>query len=204
MLDGAVVGSGPVGVVLLHEYPGPMCGWWPYATYLAHHGVQALLFDFRCLGLSTCPRGGEGDPTGDVAAAISVLRRHGAQSIAIVGASLGGVVAVTAGAKLHPSAIVDLSGERDLDGLLPGVNLSSFAAAPGVHAPALFAVARQDRYVSVADMRAIYRRAGSTTKRVIVMPAAAGHGWDMLLDADFSWSPLARQVLEFVKAHASG
>ena len=41
-LTGAIAGSGPVGVVLIHEYPGPMCGWWPYAAYLArHHGKAA-------------------------------------------------------------------------------------------------------------------------------------------------------------------
>ena len=66
-LDGAIVGSGPVGVVLLHEYPGPMCGRWPYTVYLAHHGIHAILFDFRCLGLSACPRQAEGDEVADVA-----------------------------------------------------------------------------------------------------------------------------------------
>jgi pimeloyl-ACP methyl ester carboxylesterase len=200
ILDGAIVGTGRVGVVLLHEYPGPMCGWWPYAVYLAHHGVRALLFDFRCFGLSSCPRGGKGDPVADVAAAIRVLREHGARSVAVLGASLGGVVAVMGGAALHPSAVVDLSGERNLGQLLPGVTLNSLTAASDLRVPALFVVARQDRYVSVADMRAIYRRARSSTKRLTVMPAAAGHGWDMLLGAGGGWSPLAHEVLAFVKS----
>ena len=111
-LDGAVVGSGPVGAVLVHEYPGPMCGWWPYANYLSRHGVQALLFDLRCFGLSSCPAAGRGHATTDVAAAMSELRRHGARRIAIVGASMGGAVAVVAAARLRPAAVVDLSGER--------------------------------------------------------------------------------------------
>jgi pimeloyl-ACP methyl ester carboxylesterase len=119
-LDGVLVGSGPIGVILLHEYPGPLCGWWPYAAYLAHHGVRALLFDFRCLGLSGCPRGGRANPVEDVAGAMNVLRARGARSVAFVGASFGGAVAVLAGARLHPAAVVDLSGERDLGGLVPG------------------------------------------------------------------------------------
>jgi pimeloyl-ACP methyl ester carboxylesterase len=153
-LDGAIVGGGPVGVVLLHEYPGPMCGWWPYAAYLSHHGMQALLFDFRCLGLSSCPRGREANP-----------------------------------------------GEREVSGLVPGADISSVKAAARVTAPALFAVARDDRYVSVADMRAVYRRAASPIKRLMVLPPVAGHGWDMLTGSGLNWSPLAREILAFITSH---
>jgi pimeloyl-ACP methyl ester carboxylesterase len=201
-LDGAIVGTGRIGVVLLHEYPGPMCGWWPYATFLAQHGVNALLFDFRCFGLSACPNGGRANPVADVAGAMRALRAHGARSIALVGASLGGVVAVIAGARLHPAAIVDLSGERDLTGLLTGVSLNSETAAPALHAPALFALARGDRGVTVTDMRAVYRLTRSPVKALTVLPTTAGHGWDMLVDADFGWSSLAREILAFVRAHA--
>jgi pimeloyl-ACP methyl ester carboxylesterase len=165
--------------------------------------VRALLFDFRCLGLSACPAGGKANLVSDVAGAMAVLRARGARSIALVGASLGGVIAVIAGARLHPAAIVDLSGERDLTGLLPGAVLDSYAAVPNLRAPALFAVARGDRYVSVSDMRAVYRRARSVAKQLIIEPDAAGHGWDMLLGPGGGWSPLAHQVLAFVTSHSS-
>jgi hypothetical protein len=33
LLSGAVVGSGPVGAVLIHEYPRDYCGWLPYSGY---------------------------------------------------------------------------------------------------------------------------------------------------------------------------
>jgi pimeloyl-ACP methyl ester carboxylesterase len=200
-LDGAIVGSGPVGVVLLHEYPGPLCGWWPYAAYLGHHGVHALMLDFRCLGLSDCPRSGRASPVADVAGAMAALRARGARSVALVGASLGGVVSVIAGARLHPAAVVDLSGERDLTGLLPGADLDAAATVRELTAPALFAVAHGDRNVSVGETRAMYRRARSRVKELHVLPAAAGHGWDMLT-VRFDWTPLARRVLAFVKAHA--
>ena len=118
-LSGAVVGSGPVGAVLIHEYPLDLCGWWPYARYLSRHGVHALLFDLRCFGSSPCP-GGRGHAVLDVAAAVAELRRRGARRVALVGASMGGAIAVVAAAQLHPAALVDLSGERNTTGLTPG------------------------------------------------------------------------------------
>jgi pimeloyl-ACP methyl ester carboxylesterase len=201
MLSGAVVGSGPVGAVLIHEYPRDYCGWLPYSGYLSRHGVQVLLFDLRCFGRSPCPSG-RGHAITDVAAAMAELRRRGAQRVALVGASMGGAIAVVAAARLRPAAVVDLSGERDTTGLTPGIDANAGAAAHGVTAPALFAVARGDRYVSPDDMRAMARRVRSATRRVIVLPAAAGHGWDLLFGVGTKWSPLAATVAAFIRRHA--
>ncbi len=203
-LSGAVLGSGPVGAVLIHEWPLDYCGWLPYAGYLARHGVRALAFDLRCFGRSACPGGGRGSATADVAAAMAELRRRGARRVALVGASMGGAVAVVAAARLHPAAVVDVSGERDTTGLTPGIEADAGAAAPGVTAPALFAVARGDRYVSVADMRAVARRVRSATRRVIVLPASAGHGWDLVVGGTTMWSPLAATIAAFIRRHAGG
>jgi pimeloyl-ACP methyl ester carboxylesterase len=211
-LSGAVLGDGPAGAVLIHEYPaaafaarpgqGPKCGWWPYAAYLADHGVRALLFDLRCFGDSPCPQSGRGNATADVAAAMDELRREGSERVALVGASMGGSVAVVAAAELHPAALVDLSGERDTTGLTPGIPADAFGAAPGVTAPALFAVARGDRWVSPEDMRAVAGRARSKSKRVFVFPATAGHGYDLLLGTETEWSPLASRVAAFIRRNA--
>ena len=199
-LDGAIVGSGPVGAVLIHEYPGPMCGWWPYAEYLARRGVRALFFDLRCFGDSECGSG-RGHATADVAAAMRTLRKDGARGVALVGASMGGAIAVVAAARLHPAAVVNFSGERDTAALTPGVRANAGAAAPDVTAPALFVVARGDQYVPVSDMRAVYERAASRDKRLVVLPAEAGHGWSTLLGLSTQWSPVARQAAAFIRRH---
>jgi pimeloyl-ACP methyl ester carboxylesterase len=201
MLAGAVVGSGPVGAVLIHEYPRDYCGWLPYSGYLSRHGVRVLLFDLRCFGRSPCP-GGRGHAIADVAAAMAELRRRGARRVALIGASMGGAIAVVAAARLHPAAVVDLSGERDTTGLTPGIDADADAAAQDVTAPALFAVARGDRYVPVDDMRAVARRVRSATKRLIVLPAVAGHGWELLFGVGSKWSPLAATVARFIRDHA--
>jgi pimeloyl-ACP methyl ester carboxylesterase len=175
-----------------------MCGWWPYAAYLARHGVRALLFDLRCFGESACPDGAAGAaPVSDVAGAVRALRRHGAGRVVLVGASLGGTIAVVAGAALHPppAGVVDLSGEADMSGFLDDTSaLDAVASAPQLRAPALFAVARDDRFVPLADMRRVYRRAGAHQKSLIVEPASFGHGWVMVGRAS-----LARRVLAFVR-----
>src|SRR3954465_575839 len=199
-LSGAVVGSGPVGAVLIHEYPLDLCGWWPYARYLSRRGVHALVFDLRCFGSSPCPAG-RGHAVTDVAAAVAELRRRGARRIALVGASMGGAIAVVAAAQLHPAAVVDLSGERNTTGLTPGIDANAGVAARRVTAPSLFAVARGDRYISVADMRAVARPVRSATRRVIVLPAGAGHGWALLAGTTSEWSPLAATVAAFIRRH---
>jgi hypothetical protein len=39
---------------------------------------------------------------------------------------------------------------------------------------------------------------------VIVLPAVAGHGWDLLFGVATRWSPLAATVAAFIRRHAGG
>jgi dienelactone hydrolase len=199
-LDGALVGSGPVGAVLLSEYPGPYCGWWAYAVDLARHGIHVLLFDFHCQGLSACDHHRLAY-VADAAGAIATLRAHGARSIALIGASLGGAVALAAAASQHPAALIDLSGESDPGRIIRGLHLNGPHFAPRVHTPSLFAVARRDTYVTVDAMRRIYDATASRAKTLHILPRSAGHGWDMLTSPTGGFTPLARQIIAFVKTH---
>ena len=200
-LDGAAVGDGDLGVLLLHEYPADLCGWWPYANYLADRKMRALAIDMRCLGESECGKRGKAAAIADVRAGMDELRREGAKRVAIMGASYGGAIAVVAGAKLHPAAVVDLSGEQSLQALVPGYDdVDSLAAAPHLKAPALFVVARKDDYTPVADMRRVYRAAGSRKKQLSVLPFEAGHGLSVLSGFSSEWSPTATRVGRFLSA----
>src|SRR5215218_10839646 len=132
-LDGVLVGSGPAGVVLAHEYPADLCGAWPFADYLSKRGLRAFAIDLRCFGRSACPEGeAKGRVVEDLDAAAAELRRRGVTRVALVGASMGGAAVLIAGTRVQPpvAAVVSLSAETD---------------------PTSLVVATNDRYVSVEE-----------------------------------------------------
>jgi pimeloyl-ACP methyl ester carboxylesterase len=192
-LQAAAVGAGPDVAVFVHESGGPgLCGFWPYAEWLARtRHVRAVLFDQCGYGDSSCPGGRDEDGTAwaqATAAVVAWARDHGARHVTLVGASFGGIVVLHAAASIRPpvDAVVDLSGELSWNGL------DSLPAARRLAVPALFAVAPGDRYVTVADMRRLYQASSARPKRLVVMPEALGHGWSMLESG--GWTPLASRV----------
>jgi pimeloyl-ACP methyl ester carboxylesterase len=207
-LSGAMVGGGAAGVVLVHQYPADLCGFWPYAVYLARKGLRVLDLDVRCYGRSSCPDGdARGHVGDDVTAAVAELRRQGATRVALVGASMGATAALVAGAVIRPpvAAVVSLSGERDLTKLI-GLPLNAGTAVPHLVSPTMYVVAVDDSDAPVEETRAMYRATGAADKRIMVLSGAdAGrHGWDLLSDYQDHWTPVAAKVAAFVLAHTNG
>lgn len=195
----AVVGTGPVTAVFVHQAGrAGLCGFWPYAAWLATtKGVRSLLFSQCGNGASQCPPGKPADQWLEVTtAAVTWARANGAGQITLVGASAGGVVALQVAASGSPpvAAVVSLSGERRWMGL------DSLAAARRLRVPALFAVAPGDRFVGVGEMRRLYDAAPVRAKRLEVLAEGAGHGWELLGGAAGSdWSPLALTVAAWIQ-----
>ena len=208
-LSAAMVGGGGAGVVLVHQYPADLCGFWPYAVYLAHKGLRVLDLDVRCYGRSSCPQADQarGHVADDVVAAVAELRRQGATRVALVGASMGGTAVLVAGTRVRPpaAAVVSLSGEPDLTSLID-LPLKASAAVPQLTSPALYVVATGDSDVSVAQTRALYRATRATDKRLMVLSGADSgrHGWELLTDYQGHWTKVAAQTAAFVLAHARG
>jgi esterase/lipase len=103
-LTGEFRGSGGVGVVLAHAFPADRASWADFADFLEGKGYLTLTFDFR----------GYGDSAGDrdipeiwrdVLAAASRLRARGAESIVLVGASMGGTASLIAASRTDVNAI---------------------------------------------------------------------------------------------------
>jgi pimeloyl-ACP methyl ester carboxylesterase len=202
-LDGVLVGSGPAGVVLLHQHPADLCGFWPYAVYLSKRGLHALAIDLRCYGKSACPQAD--DAKSRVAGAVAALRAHGAKRIALVGASLGASTALLAGAVLRPpvAAVVSLStGKFDLSTILGGSRpLDTYTAAKRLTVPVLFAVARDDPNLPVELVKALYRVAPARDKQLAILGGSSTglHGWDLLGGTNGDgFTPFAA----FVSAHS--
>jgi pimeloyl-ACP methyl ester carboxylesterase len=207
-LDGALAGSGRAGVVLVHEFPNNLCGFWPYAAYLAGKGMRVLDIDLRCFGDSTCPAGAKGTVVDDVAGAVAELHRRGADSVALLGASAGATTVLLVGAKLGTkvTSVVSLSGERD-----PTIALGAAGppdAAPLLKrlvSPTLMVVATHDRFTTVDETRAMYAAVAAHDKHLAILqgPYDTQHGWDLLTQSGAQgWSPLAAQVATFIQSHA--
>ena len=205
-LDGVMVGSGPVGVVLAHEYQADLCNAWSFADYLAKRGLRAFAVDLRCFGLSACPQGeAAGRVVDDLLAAVAELRGRGVTRVALVGASMGGSAALIAATRVQPpvNAVVELSGQADLTSQL-GIPLNAGAAVTQLAVPAMFVVANYDAYTTVEETRAMYQAAKTADKRLEVLPTKFEglHGWGMLPEVSSGGvSSAAATVTEFLAAH---
>jgi pimeloyl-ACP methyl ester carboxylesterase len=164
-LDGVVIGGGATGVVLAHQLHSNLCSWLPFAERLVDTaGMRVLAFDFP--STSNLDR--------YVLAAVAELRREGAHSIALAGASMGGTaVLVAASRDAKISRVASLSGPRNFEGLAAG------RAVPRLNVPLLLVAGKEDApYVD--DARAMYR-AATGDKRLLVVPGS-DHGTDLLDD----------------------
>jgi pimeloyl-ACP methyl ester carboxylesterase len=172
-LDGVVLGKGATGVVLAHQLHSNLCAWLPFGERLAAADMRVLAFDFPSTS----------DLDRYVLAAVAELRRQGAHTIALAGASMGGT-AVLVAASHDPSItrVASLSGPRVFEGLAAGRALRQ------VRAPTLFIAAKEDSpYVD--DARGLYHAAPGD-KRLLVVPGS-DHGTDLLDDGQIGDQLLA-------------
>jgi pimeloyl-ACP methyl ester carboxylesterase len=178
LLDGAALGAGKTGVVLAHESPADLCGWIPYARMLSHAGFRVLLFDHRGFGLSQSPTETvkAGRYSRDLEAAVEELKREGAHTVFLMGASFGGVTSMVAGSRLGSkiAGVVSVSGETRLG---PS-DLDALSAVPKLRVPFLILGSRQDGFLLPTDARELERLAGSPHKRLVLFPGG-DHGWDL-------------------------
>ena len=195
-LDAAEVGAGPTVAVFVHETGGAgLCGFWPYAVWLADRGVRSVLLDLCGYGESRCDLGARfaGDPVAQTGLAVTWARAHGAHRVTLVGASMGGTVATVAARPLHASAVVDLSGPVEF------IGLDTAKAAPGLDMPTLMVAADNDPDTDAGRLRAALAAAPARHKRFVTVDA--GHGWDTLAAGPFpedGFSPVADVVRRWV------
>jgi len=171
--DGGVVyadayGGGDHGVVLAHGGQFNKESWQQQARTLVTSGFRVLAIDFRGYGQSHGP--GQSDIYSaplylDVLAAVRYLRKTGAKTVSVVGASLGGGAAGDASIASQPGEI-----DRVVF-LASGPN----RPANGLKASSLFIVARYDSSEAgprLPAIRAQYEKAPQPKELIVVEGSA--------------------------------
>lgn len=191
-LNTAWVGSGSTVAVLLHQTDGNgLCGFLFYAEFLARHGVRVALVDLCNYGQSSCGNRLTDDPAAQVKLVTDAARADGSRRIALVGASMGGSLVLTAAHATNPDAIVDLSGPAQFGS--SDINTD----ARRVSMPALFAFSDEDR----ADLTAVRQQLENMpTERKLFLTYDSGHGYELLRNVGSGdFTPLATKVANWVK-----
>lgn len=195
-MAGAVLGHGADVAVFLHQTSrSGFCGFATYAEWAASHGVRAVLIDLCGWGRSACKGAFAADAEAQVRLVVDWARAHGARRVTLVGASMGGAIALGVGQQAGADAVVDLSGPAVWQGVP-----SAGEAARATTVPLFLAVAPGDREMDPAALRSAVSASPSQHKRFV--STSGGHGWGMLNDGPLNepvWTPLARDVLAWVQ-----
>lgn len=199
-LRAAVVGDGPHAAVMLHQTYGALCGWMPFSTIVGGKDIKAIAIDICGFGFSYCPEPFGSDPQAQVRAAVDWARAQGATSVTVVGASMGGAIALGTAQPAGADAVIDLSGPATWT-RVPEAG----AAAKDITIPLLLAVSPDDREMQPDVLKKAFDSAPSTTKR-FVSSEEGGHGWDLLTKGspDAKITPLGKIVASWIKGDYVG
>ena len=187
-----VYGEGARAVVLAHGGQFNKESWKKQAQTLVAAKFQVLALDFRGYGKSRGP--GDSDSMDaplyqDVLAAVRYLRKHGAKSVSIVGASMGGWAAGDASIAAQPGEIDRL------------VFLGSAPGGPAdkLKSPSLFIVARDDASEDgprLPGIREQYEKAPEPKELIILEGSAHAQFLFQTDQAD----RVMREILRFLSA----
>lgn len=194
-LVGHRFGQGRTAVILAHQSEGDLCDWLPYAKRLAARGYFVFPIDFRGYGFSRPSATAPYRYAQDIAAATKALRGLGARKVFVVGASMGGIASVVAGAQISPplDGVVSVSSPKRYRGM------DGIAAGKRLRVPVLYLAALADDnagYDFSKDATALHAAAASKDKRLELLPGPL-HGIDLV-----GRSPRAKAAIEaFLQKH---
>ena len=176
-LDARLFRAEPAGgsrrlVILLHMYPADQSSWYGLARDLqADGGASALTLDFRGYGASEGSKD-VGKIDRDVRAAIAFARERGFESIALVGASMGGTAAIMVAAEAPVAGVIALSAPVSFSGL------EAESAVQRLSVPLAVLAARGDR--AARDSLETFSEQAGLDARHAVLYQGRAHGTDLL------------------------
>ncbi len=176
-LAGYLMGAGRRFVILAHQSDGDACQMFQLGVELEAAGYRVLALDFSGTGKSRLPASAETRVAVDLAEAVAYARDRGARSVGVIGASMGGLAALAAGARVQPpmDAVVALSAPTEF-------GTEQVPSLRGFPSPLQVYVARDDSYFT-ADARAFVREDRSA--QLILLPGFS-HGIALVDDALFA------------------
>ena len=195
-LVGHRFGKGTTAVILGHQSNGDLCEWLPYARRLASKGYFVFAIDFRGHGFSQVRSGAAANRlAADLTAATKVMRKLGKRKVFLVGASMGGIAALVAGANTSPpvDGVVSVSAPARFMGM------NAAATAPRLRTPVLYLAAELDDNAGFdfsEDAEEMYAKTAAVDKQLQVLPGSS-HGVGLI-----AGSPRAKALVEgFLKVH---
>ncbi|MCK9487086.1 MAG: alpha/beta hydrolase [Dehalococcoidia bacterium] len=158
--------------IYLHEYREDQTSWWTYARQPRNPAISALTIDFRGHGESQ----GEADDIAgmllDVDAAISYVREAGYQHITLVGAGMGGALAIVAAAGHPEISVAGLSVPSEFN------VVTALTVAPLLESRLALAASRDD--LSAAYSLEEFQQAVDLGPGHVALYPGRAHGVDML------------------------
>jgi pimeloyl-ACP methyl ester carboxylesterase len=204
MLAGVEAGQGPLGVVLIHgSGTAGRCVWSRETPTLVEAGFHILAIDHACVGVSDCPD--DTDKVADIASAAAELRRRGAESVAVIGASAGTAETIVAGAHVDLDAVVALSPMAfDVAMTLTAPDTVN-AAASAITVPTMLVVGTDDRNASVDAVTALSQTLPAGIGTLLVVEGG-GHAQELLYPEGATadsvpGGPTYDAVIAFLKQH---
>ncbi|MEV0849651.1 alpha/beta fold hydrolase [Streptomyces sp. NPDC049954] len=194
-LSALVLGDGPDGVLLDHEQGYSICSFVDIGRRLAERGYHVVIPEYRDHGASEHVAVNEHIDR-DARAGLAELRRVGAKSVFLAGASCGGTTAAVAGLDT-PLRVVGL-----LMMSSPARCLEADAVAAvrqqKLSVPTLLVVSPGDMNGAVEEqVREVYAASAAHRKKLVI-DKSGFHGTDMIKRAGASGTALQDRVISFV------
>jgi uncharacterized protein len=153
-LTGTLFGTGTTGVVLSNMGDNDPADWERFAPMLSQQGYLVLAYTFRDAARSSRFTAEMGtDTEADLAGAIAYLQEQGADTIVLIGASLGGMATASLVGADGVRAAVVLSSPVRVPDADYAVDRQALAANT---IPVLYIAADADPVVPAADTRRLY------------------------------------------------
>ena len=195
-LVGHRFGKGTTAVILGHQSNGSLCEWLPYARRLASTGYFVFAIDFRGHGFSKSRTGPAANRlAADLTAATREVRKLGKRKVFLVGASMGGIASLVAGANVKPpvDGVVSISAPARFRGM------DAVATAQRLRVPVLYVAAEGDDnggFDFSKDAEEMHTATASTDKQLELLPGAL-HGVGLV-----AGSARAKSLIEtFLREH---